>query len=241
MINYNNRDLRCIFFRLGGSVLFSRYVLVPATVSTAFCALILWKRATHQYMCIANTVAQIYATIIGFVIVFRTTLAFGRFFEGVTHIQAMFSKWRDAFVAIVVFFETSILKHSEAPDSEEKRRVINALLVSKARILHWVSLLCALAVHSIHTSRLEEVLPAGAHLPSCEREPCDRLSHENLAEVLTTKGRRDSSTSDKTSRSRSVNQSGPSKESYWPMERKVQILGAVTPQEMEQITHPSNQ
>lgn len=147
MIGYDNRDLRFIFLRRAGSVLFSRFVLMPAALSTVLCSFVLLQPDARRFAGVSKDLANIYATIIGFVIVFRTSMAFGRFFEGVTHIQAMFSRWRDAFVAVAVFVETSMLR---APEKAPP------LKLSKARLLHWFSLLCAVAVQTIQHGRDDE-------------------------------------------------------------------------------------
>mmetsp|Transcript_49382 Transcript_49382/g.105077 ORF Transcript_49382/g.105077 Transcript_49382/m.105077 type:complete len:481 (-) Transcript_49382:33-1475(-) len=156
MINYNNRNLCFIFFNRAGSVLFSRYVLFPAGLSTVFCGLVVWHPEGRRFAAVSKTIAQIYATIIGFALVFRTTLAFGRYFEGVRNVQAMFSKWRDAYVAQAVFIETSILTHEQNRRLGLSKGIESTILdlhVSKARLLHWFSLLCAVAVGSIQHGR----------------------------------------------------------------------------------------
>merc|ERR1719163_99141 len=106
------------------------------------CAAVLVQPDVRRLAGTSKTVSQIYATIIGFAIVFRTNMAFGRFFEGVQFVQAMLSKWRDAFVALVCFIETSTAKHRENANSEneaqrlETAKIIEELVLSKARLLH---------------------------------------------------------------------------------------------------------
>lgn len=150
MIIYNNRDIRFIFFKLSGSVLLSRIVLLPALLSTAMCAVLLHETEKQgvQVVSVSPDVARVYATILGFVIVFRTRLAFDRFFEGVSHVQMMFSKWRDTFSALCAFIECSIKQLAKKGDSAR----VQELMLSKARLLHWFSIVAALAVQELQMS-----------------------------------------------------------------------------------------
>jgi len=223
MINYNNRNLTFIFFNRAGSVLFSRYVLLPAVLSTVFCALLIWRPEARLYGSMSKTIAQIYATIIGFAIVFRTTMAFGRYFEGVRHIQAMFSKWRDAYVAQAVFIETSIMKHEHdgrvgLSKSEAVEQVVHDLRFSKARLLHWFSLLCAVAVESIQHGR------------DLECDVAAELSHARVTGMFS---KSDSSVlvqeNAEVLRARS-------EEEKWEVRNHIQILGQITPEELTQIS-----
>jgi len=145
MILYDNRCVRDIIFRRAGSVIFRPAILVPALISTILCAVLLHIPGAKNQFVISAAISRIYATIIGFVIVVRTKMAFGRFFEGVTDVQYMFSKWRDAFVSLAVFIEASILEYQKRGDA----KIVEEMLISKARLLHWFSLLSALAVQRL--------------------------------------------------------------------------------------------
>lgn len=143
---YDNRNIRGIILKVQGSVMFSRKVLVPSTVSTIICfAILAMPDDTKQAILISDSMARIYASVLGFVIVMRTSMAFGRFFEGVEHVTHMFSKWRDAFVAIICFLEASAHQCEKTGDP----KTIEILLESKLRMLHWFSLLSALAAHRL--------------------------------------------------------------------------------------------
>jgi len=116
-------------------------------LSTCLCFGVIWlsDAADEPVVFLSNSVARIYATLLGFVIVFRTTMALGRFYEGVSLVQMMFSKWRDAFIQLCAFAECSIAQHAAAGKVDD----VEQLLLSKARLLHWFSLLSALAVQEL--------------------------------------------------------------------------------------------
>lgn len=224
MINYNNRDLIGVFFRLAGSVMFTRFVIVPATVSSVLCVLVICQPNARRYAGSSKTVAVIYATIIGFVIVFRTNMAFGRFFGGITHIVSMFSKWRDAFVAIVVFIETSILKYqenmkAEGANVEKCLQDIEDLRLAKARLMHWFSLLSAVAIQSIQHGRDEEVGFVSELLENGAQKlvPENRLHHPHAS----------------TPPNHVPEDTGP--QPWTNQAGRVQLLGQLTPQELEQL------
>eukprot|EP00928_Gymnodinium_smaydae_P078599 TRINITY_DN6271_c0_g1_i2.p1 TRINITY_DN6271_c0_g1~~TRINITY_DN6271_c0_g1_i2.p1 ORF type:complete len:367 (-),score=60.09 TRINITY_DN6271_c0_g1_i2:324-1424(-) len=148
MIIYDNRDVRFILCRRAGSVLLSHMVLIPAFLSTCLCGGMCYWSVDEPQVILSSSVARLYATVLGFVVVFRTSIAFSRYFEGVSHVQKMFSKWRDAFMSIVIFIERSIAYQAK----KGNRNVVKELLVSKARMLHWFTLLGALAVRDLQMS-----------------------------------------------------------------------------------------
>jgi len=145
MIIYDNRDIYFIIFRRAGSVLFTKIVIVLAVMSTVLCLGLFYASQDHPVVLLSSNVSRIYSTILGFVIVFRTQLAFGRFFEGISHVQMLFSKWRDGFNSVMAFIECSIAEHAKA----NRRKPVEDLLLSKARLLHWFTLLSALSVQGL--------------------------------------------------------------------------------------------
>jgi len=145
MIIYDNRDIYFIVFRKAGSVLFTKMVLLPSILSTILCAVFLYLSQDKPIVLVSSSVARVYSTILGFVIVFRTSMAFGRFFEGISHVQMLFSKWRDAFASLMAFTECSIAFHAE----RDRRDHVKELMLSKARLLHWFSLLSAISVQEL--------------------------------------------------------------------------------------------
>jgi len=120
-------------------------VLVPAVLSTMLCGVMLYLSRDQAIVVMSSSVARVYSTILGFVIVFRTSMAFGRFFEGIAHVQMLFSKWRDAFSSLMAFIECSLSVHAEKQD----RDMVEELVISKARLLHWFSMVSALSVQEL--------------------------------------------------------------------------------------------
>jgi len=78
---------------------------------------------------------QMFINVLGFVIVFRASQAYNRFWEGRTNLQKMASKWGDAVAQLVAFDEGS----KQVPDYEEW----------KAHIVHLVSLLHAVSIQRL--------------------------------------------------------------------------------------------
>merc|ERR1719203_2709446 len=76
----------------------------------------------------------------------------GRFFDGVAEVTTMFSKWRDACVSLLSFADVAIEQlhmRGDAAGAEEME-------ASKARFLHWLSLLLALAVQRLQAIDLAQ-------------------------------------------------------------------------------------
>lgn len=145
MILYDNRDTKKIILRRTGSVLFSFAVMAPAIMSTTLCTVMLLLPEARIHAHISVSVARIYATILGFVIVMRTTMSFGRFFQGIDEVTMMFSKWRDAGVSLLAFADVAIDEMRVSGEAESLQEIQDC----KARLLHWFTLLCALAVQRI--------------------------------------------------------------------------------------------
>jgi len=184
MISYDNRDIWSIICRRSGSVVFSTTTLLPAFASTCLCAAVLTQHDMKYGALLSGTVVQrIYASILGFVIVFRTNMAFSRYFEGVSCVQGMFAKWGDSFAALAVFFEISITDHRRRGDMESAK----LLTLSKARLLHWFSVLSALAVQKLKGNFLldEPIVewPGPENRMEVKREARHRCSKEVMQEL----------------------------------------------------------
>merc|ERR1719291_982306 len=122
------------------------------------------------HMVISGSVVRIYATILGFVIVFRTNMAFNRYFDGVLHVKAMLSKWRDAFVSLCCFIEASSLNFQAKGNVE----AVSDLADSKAKLTHWFTLITALVVQKLASGG--EIGPLFDHM-STVNEPTNRMNH----------------------------------------------------------------
>mmetsp|Transcript_37992 Transcript_37992/g.85083 ORF Transcript_37992/g.85083 Transcript_37992/m.85083 type:complete len:398 (-) Transcript_37992:245-1438(-) len=147
MIYYRNKDFYFLFLgRLKGTVVVRSvgYALISTALAVSFEVLnayVLdskpeWAVWEHPWA------AQMYAIVLGFVLVFRTNQSLGRYWEGMGHYEMMNSKWTDAFMQLCSFFDAA-LQHGQSD------RVCRRLHRSKARLLHWFSLLMAVAVDEV--------------------------------------------------------------------------------------------
>ncbi|KAF4670958.1 Zinc finger, RAN-binding domain containing 2 [Perkinsus chesapeaki] len=127
--------------RYTGSV-FPR-TLLPSLFSTALATGIVFDVLPFVPPTIDHPFAvQIFAIILGYVIVFRTDMALNRYWEGVTNIHLMASKWGDAFMQINSFINVAI-----RTSSTEQRKPLE---VVRSRTLHWFSLLSAIAISNLN-------------------------------------------------------------------------------------------
>eukprot|EP00747_Dinoflagellata_sp_TGD_P072089 gnl/TRDRNA2_/TRDRNA2_157326_c0_seq2.p1 gnl/TRDRNA2_/TRDRNA2_157326_c0~~gnl/TRDRNA2_/TRDRNA2_157326_c0_seq2.p1 ORF type:complete len:592 (-),score=92.78 gnl/TRDRNA2_/TRDRNA2_157326_c0_seq2:511-2211(-) len=152
MILYDNRDIRQVLLRKSGSVVWTRNVLGTASLSSILCLVLLLHPELKEACQVSITMGRIYATIIGFCVVLRTGMAFNRYFDSVAEVQLMFSKWRDAFATLMSFFEASIEEYQRHGNVE----MVEVLIASKAKLLHWFSLLTAFAVQRLQSQEEEE-------------------------------------------------------------------------------------
>mmetsp|Transcript_36983 Transcript_36983/g.85334 ORF Transcript_36983/g.85334 Transcript_36983/m.85334 type:complete len:604 (+) Transcript_36983:11-1822(+) len=172
MILYDNRDLLALICNRTGSVLLTRRVLIPATLSTIFCALLLSFPEVKEHLVVTGSVIRIFASILGYTIVFRTNMAFQRFFEGVEHVMSMFSKWRDACITLFVFIEVSLREHVRRGNVQQ----VQTLVLSRARLLHWFSLLTAMAVQKLSIVEDGEDIEAGFCITAA---PANRMHNKH--------------------------------------------------------------
>ena len=84
---------------------------------------------------------QMYAFIVGFGLIFRTNLAYSRYWEGRDAIANMGSKWADA----VLQFDSFLLEPGKNDDGEDAEELSSI----KAQFLHAMSLTHALAIMTI--------------------------------------------------------------------------------------------
>lgn len=146
MISYDNKqNYFRLICRLKGSVFprSSAYAFVSAAIALAL--LLHFRSQGYEDADLESLIqhpfaVQIYAICLGFVIVFRTTIALGRYWEGMTHFETMASKWVDAYMQICAFVNASLKCWAVGTLQHEE------LLEMKSRLLHWFTLLCSTAV-----------------------------------------------------------------------------------------------
>lgn len=154
MLIYDNRERLRILLQIEGSVLWRTLVLgLIVGAATFVCAW--WIRWGEQNSFwqpkIADTwAANVVGTAISFAIVYRTSMAWARYWEAANQVTFMFSKWSDSFSQLMSFITTAekkIEKLSEqTPELEEKHR---ALTKARRRLAHDFSLLSALGTHRL--------------------------------------------------------------------------------------------
>jgi predicted membrane chloride channel (bestrophin family) len=172
MIQYDNKqNAMWLIFRRHGSV-FPR-TLIPALGS----ALLTFMLATEEQGAAGGENAnvswlipfelpaiehpfavQIFAIVLGYVIVFRTNMALGRYRDGMTNVQLMTSKWGDAFMQLKAFAATE-----KATASPKQCEEIDEFM---AKAIHWFTLLNALAMITLadeetdlHTFKYTKITP----------------------------------------------------------------------------------
>jgi predicted membrane chloride channel (bestrophin family) len=93
-------------------------------------------------------VVQIFGIILSFVIVARTNIALGRYFDGIDHVHTMSTRWVDAYTSLLGFLRASHDLHT--PGSPKQQACVSVGLA----ILHWGTLAHALAINSLQATQL---------------------------------------------------------------------------------------
>lgn len=187
MITYDNRAYLHIVFRWSGSLIWSKLVVVPTIVSCIICVVAFQNPEPSRLPEHLEWPAWVYSTVLAFAIIFRTALAYRRFWEGVAASLKMMSFWRSAFVNLLGFVDASLEEHRARGNTE----VVEEILEARARLLHWFSLLFAVAAQTLqwreepdmlrpmHEAELEELEKNGGKTPFWapidETEKCERI------------------------------------------------------------------
>lgn len=183
MIVYDNTDLLGLVFRKTGSLLFSPNVLLSTLVSSVICVVVFQFPDPVRLPEHLEWPAWVYSTVLAFAIIFRTSLAYGRFWGGITSTVTMLSLWRSAYVNLMSFVDASILEHQANGDIDN----VAELMESKGRLLHWFSLLFAVAIQTLQwreepdplrpmpQNEKEKEDNRGFWAPLRDLERCDRI------------------------------------------------------------------
>jgi predicted membrane chloride channel (bestrophin family) len=111
MLLYHNRGFKRILFNKWGSVFFRSDCLFLASLQAMFAAVLqymimiesVWApRLPHHYGLHALGV------IVSFAVVFRTNLGWARYWEAITQLHLMYSKWADAYMQVSAFATAAI-------------------------------------------------------------------------------------------------------------------------------------
>jgi len=152
---YDNRDHRAILFRVTGSVVLSRRVLIPSILSSVMCVVIF--QASEGESWLGDQLewpAWVYSTAVAFAIIFRVDLAYRRYWTGVTSATMMLSMWRNAYSNTVAFIDVSLEEFQRQKDTKRAEE----LQESKELLLHWFSVLFAIAVQTLQWREEPNVL-----------------------------------------------------------------------------------
>ena len=108
---------------------------------------------------------QVFATILGFAVVFRLSQAYARYWEGITHTRMMSAKWGDAALEVLSF--DCHVKPAAMPDgTPETETLAGTRRLFYATIVHRFSLMHALACgHLRREIHLREAPPATIDRP----------------------------------------------------------------------------
>lgn len=94
---------------------------------------------------------QMFAIVLGYVIVLRSNLAVARYFEAISNVQFFGSKWVDAYTQLAGFIRTSNDKH--VADGRPERTDNLKLLLSN--LTRWFTIMHGLAINSLQITQLD--------------------------------------------------------------------------------------
>eukprot|EP00421_Protoceratium_reticulatum_P020911 CAMPEP_0168385010 /NCGR_PEP_ID=MMETSP0228-20121227/14704_1 /TAXON_ID=133427 /ORGANISM="Protoceratium reticulatum, Strain CCCM 535 (=CCMP 1889)" /LENGTH=420 /DNA_ID=CAMNT_0008398191 /DNA_START=74 /DNA_END=1336 /DNA_ORIENTATION=+ len=150
MIQYHNRGIKAyiaLLICVNGSVV--PHALPPAMLSTGLSIVLCFIYREGDSTLVQSIqwadkafAIQIYAIILGFLIVTRSNMAITRYTDAMSGLQVMISKWLDAFMQLQGF----IYAHSEKDGDKESLQV---LMDWREQLAHWFSLMTTFAVSAL--------------------------------------------------------------------------------------------
>lgn len=94
---------------------------------------------------------QMLAITLGYVTVLRTNIAVDRYFEGMTNVQFCGSKWSDAYTQLCAFIRSSARLHQTKGAGTDAIKELGRLQI---QLLHWFSMLHAIAINELQVTQL---------------------------------------------------------------------------------------
>lgn len=144
-----------VLFRSHGSIVPRS---LPVAVFSAFISICLmivdrFNLVKKAYLPILHhpIAVQMLGIVLGYVIVLRCNVAVGRYFEAMSHIQFFGSKWVDALSQLCAFIRSSAIIHKR----NGREEMVPILMQLQADLLHWFSLLHAVAINSLQITQLD--------------------------------------------------------------------------------------
>lgn len=156
MLLYDNRSFFRLLFETKGSVVWERSAVVSGCFLAVFSVLLQWMHyqntwyspfLSHHYGMHALGV------VVAFTTVFRTNLCWHRYWEAITHLHVMYSKWEDAFSGVYAFASVSLRNAKSVGDEDKVRRLQAAMRQTEADFC----LLSALSVQRLYQGDTERM------------------------------------------------------------------------------------
>eukprot|EP00397_Hematodinium_sp_SG-2012_P019369 GEMP01019897.1.p1 GENE.GEMP01019897.1~~GEMP01019897.1.p1 ORF type:complete len:484 (+),score=77.33 GEMP01019897.1:375-1826(+) len=110
---------------------------------------------------------QVFAIVLGFAIVFRTNMALGRYWEGVTNMEQMTCKWSDSYMQLCNYMNCTLMG-AKGKDKEVEKRVD----LLRRTLAHFFTMLTALAVCQLRSE------DPGATIPQIISRPIKSVHEE---------------------------------------------------------------
>lgn len=160
MLLYCNRSLVRVVLHASGSVFWRRENLAAgATLAVvSACMQLLSNMGSHLAPKLPHHYGiMVLGSVVGFAVVFRTNLGWQRYWESVTQLHFMYSKWADAYTQMNAFAQVTIEQtlNKGGEGSQQKMRRVR---VAVSEMETHFSVLSALAAHRLShgdTNRME--------------------------------------------------------------------------------------
>ena len=154
--------------------------VVPAFVSALF-TLVIEEAISQEFLnhIFAHPYPYtVFANLVGFTLVFRTNIAYNRYWEGISQLKQMSAKWGDA--AFHVLSMDCIEKPAASPPQPGQQTLSSTRSLYRAAVCHRFSLLHALGIaHLRREIKLRDfaTAPVGADHHPADRRPIKETAH----------------------------------------------------------------
>lgn len=183
MLLYNNQSFARIFFTRHGSIFFRNDTIILGVLCALAGLVVQILKETESVLAphIPNTYGiMAIGGIVGFAVVFRTNLAWVRYWEAVTQLTTMYSKWADAYTQMCAFTHVTIDKELAKRSKEGNEKIARMRVHLKMFEKHF-SIMSALVTHRITHGDLQR-MEARSSVAKWQKRISTRyqLRHENL-------------------------------------------------------------
>ncbi|KAF4671518.1 hypothetical protein FOL47_001501 [Perkinsus chesapeaki] len=123
------------------------FIVIYAIIACGIAALFVYVDFLNQHILMEKPFAlQIYGTILGYMVVFRTNMALQRYWEGVTSIRQLMFKWSDGFSLLIAFSNATLRRQQGGAHFGKLQQRSEKF---RYKIIHWFSLATALAMRAL--------------------------------------------------------------------------------------------